>query len=434
MSRDVTIDVAADVNSQNTSSYNREASVTFTPLPAGKNASGIGKNKLFFALFSPSRWSLMKPTTETDPLGLRNHGSLPDDTWTFYWKVFGHYIPTSSGRVLFVLCAPEQNKFHVDVLKYKPLLKDARCRYCDESRLWWGKFDEVWKTAKDPRAGGALVNPDRWSYKDNREHFEEIVKNNPALAQAKDEAGKWTTGPRWVFSVFDISKYLGERPMDEGETQVDYQLYFAPKTIFDGLNTLYTNGNRFFNTDAPSLILLTKDCSQGSRNTKYGISNIGPWQIGQQEKAYLDDEKMLPDLAPGMFGQENSLVYILSYDEQARLGNLGPTPGQPAFVPQQQSQPQQQHAGLAPQQSVGNPTGLAPHQQQSPEQVYPTAPMTSRNFSVPDLAPHPTAQVPPQPQAGLAPSSGLVPVTSPPQQQPPAGAIPQRSRKGTNSW
>jgi hypothetical protein len=429
MPREMSMPIAQDVAaSAGGGGYQREASVIYTPLPSGQNATGVGMNKLFFTIFNPSLWALHRPTPETDPLGLRYGHSVaapdgsgamitpdqatPPDLWTFYWKIFGHYIEmvTSSGqkRTQYVMCPAGYNKYLVDVLKYKPLFKDARCRYCDESQAWWAAFDAHWPNAKEP--SGAPVNKDRWSYGDKRDLYNAIMKHNPVLEQIRTEAGKWTTGPRWIFEVFDISKMRGERPMDQNEEQVDYQLYFAPKSVFDGLNELYSAGVKFFDLDTPGLIMLTKDCTEGARNAKYRLQNLGPLTLTPEEKAFLESEQSLRDLQPGQLGQDGSILYILSYDEQSKLANLPDKPN----VQQLQSAPQ---AGPS---TIQAPTPTQVPAVSSPPPIQPV--QVPVGLKPQGLAGAPIVAPPPTGGHPTAPTPPIV------------GAAPSNKPRGKNTW
>jgi len=288
----------------------RSASILYAPLPVGQHATTKVGNKIFFGLFSPAKWSLFQQDNH-----ILKKGALPDGLWTFYFKLVGHYVDSTDSlgknRSQFILCPTETNKYLVDVLKYQPLFKDGRCRYCEENKAWWAKFENRWATSK---LDGSALNPDRWGY--DKDTYKKILSQNPDLNQIKDEAGKWQAGPRWVFQVFDMAKLALERPFDEGENQVDYQFYLGPKTVFEGLNNLAENGIAFYDADKPQQILLTKDCTEGGpRQAKYTVLNLGPLPVNPEEMAYLQDDNSLPDMPWGAPFSEGTVLCVQSYDE-----------------------------------------------------------------------------------------------------------------------
>jgi hypothetical protein len=432
MPREMNMDVQADINSQERKAFVPQASILYLPLPAGKNATGVGKNKLYFGLFSPAAWSMHKTDDE-----VLFADSIPSDLWTFYWKLHGHYVDvqTANGtRAQFVICPIQQNKYQVETLKYKPLFKDARCRQCEESSRWWAKFNEYWESGKvlDP-ANMQPVRADRWSYE--KDQFAAIQKHphNKPLTDLRDEASRYQPASRWIFEIFDVSKYSGERPMDEGEDNLDYQIYFGPKTIFDGLFNLHSNGVKFYDSEHPQIILLVKDCSEGVRQTKYSISNLGPFNVSPEELAFLSADSSLRDLKVGRYGEADAIVYALSYNEQCIVSGLSgahppnvqvpsmsaapDTPSAPVQAPMVAPPVRPRMGGMAVAPVVAPPPQVA--------QVAPVAPV--QQVAVPQ-----GVQPPPQPV-------GQVAVTAPQPPQPPqppsAGAKPVQGRKrGETTW
>lgn len=396
------------------------ASLLYAPLPAGQNASGVGNNKLIFTLFSPSKLSLHNPAPDSPLAALIHPGSIPDTVYTFYWKLHGHYVDVLVGgqkRAQFVICPKEQNKYHVDVLTFKPLFKDARCRFCDESATWWRKFDEFWKGGS-VRFNGAPVKENRWDH--SKDEFKIICQQNPQLTQLRDEAYKFTANPRWIFEVFDLSKYLGERQLAEDEPQVDFQFWFGPKTVFDGLQALESNGINFYEVENPSQILVTKDCTAGARQAKYAVQNLGPYpHFSPEDKAYFADESQLRDLAGSAFGEQDGIVYVLSYEEQCKVGSLPLTPGGNDYPVSNYGAPPA-HENRGPSQPIQPYVPAQPAPQAAPQGVQPYTPPQE----APAPVPHPGAHPPVQP----APASA---VTAP---VPPTPGAGPRARRGNSAW
>jgi len=365
MGRQMNMPIKAEVEALNQeNSGNRSKSILYNPLPLGQNATTKMNNKLFMGLFSPAKWSLFQQ--ENHPILLPN--PVPSDMWSFYFKISGHYVdaydPAGKKRSQFILCPSEMNKYLTEVLKFKPLFKDGRCRYCEENKAWWGKFESHWPNAT---LNGQKVNPDRWSY--DRDGFNAIMKENPNLNQMKEEAGRWGAGPRWVFLVFDVAKLQNERPFDEGETGVDYQYYMGPKTVFEACNNLYENGVQFYDVDNPQIVSLVKDCSQGGpRNAKYQVQTLGSLNVNAEEKKYLSDDNSIPDLPWGEPFSEGTVVCVLSYEEQAKFGQLFAVgAGQGQGSPVQNVQPTQPATTSAtapvqpaPQEQVGGASQQTP--------------------------------------------------------------------------
>jgi hypothetical protein len=370
---------------------NRRKSILYSPLPLGQHASTKEKNKLYFGLFSPARWSLFNQ----DNHPVLQMGAVPSDLWSFYFKLEGHYIdgtdPNGKTRTQFVLCPSKMNTYLSDVLKYRPLFKDGRCRYCEENAAWWAKFEQEWGRSK---LNGSPLNADRWSY--DKEVYKQIIAQNPNLNSIKEEAGKYQAGPRWAFQVWDMSKLLEERPYDEGETSVDYQFYIGPKTVFEGLNGLYENGVPFYDSENPLLVILTKDCTDGGpRQAKYSVQNIGPLGVNAEELKYLQSDDSLPDLPWGAAFEEEAVVVVQSYNDMVEFGRFGGPPQSSYHAPVTQ-------------------TANHPH--------------SSGNFSTtqPEAGPAPIGH-PTQTTTAPAPQSDQTP-----QQQ--GGAQPVAKRRGQNSW
>lgn len=288
----------------------------YVALPAGKTKGKV-INKLYVGLFAPSLWPIY---SQEHPL--LHSGGVPD-VGTFYWRFNGHFVPVrkSDGthRQAFVLCAPQQNKFQVEELKYGPLFKDERCRYCEETKAWWERFDDEWNKT---------VSGDRRDY--SIEQFQHVVAANTNLRQIKEAATRWRSTPRYIFQVFDVSKALKERNMDKGE-ELALQLYFAPKKIYEGLSDLYTSGVHFFEADSPSSIVVVKDTTGPFAD--YRVQNLGPLSITDETKAYVgDDANQVPVMASDADAEDNGddgavRLVVLSYDEQRILSGLEGPPG-----------------------------------------------------------------------------------------------------------
>ena len=409
--------IEQDVQGSEALRNRRRSSVFYTPLPAGRTQA-VAHNKLFFALFNPASWPIFQARGD---IVLPN--TIPAALGTFYWKFHVHYckvrMPDGSIRDgMPVICAPKQNSFHVEVLKYGPMFKDARCRICEEAVAWWQKFDAEWGRATNQ--GQPLGN--RWDYQ--REAFTQIVNGNPSLKQLHEEANHYTQQIRWVYIVLDLSKVFGERKLDPDETGVQLEPFLSSKQVFDGLKTLIDTGVRFYDENNPQVIVLTKDTTKGTRFAKYSISNLGPWTADPAFRAYIANDTNLPVIVGGRPGEDDAQLLVLSYDEQRDfLGMMG-EPGTGSTL-QQQAQnfnyganaggtglpapsPQPVQPYVPPVQPYVPPGAPAPQQYAQPVQQYAPAP---QQYAPPQP---PAQQYAPVPiQAPMPPGPAPVPLQAP---------------------
>lgn len=431
---EMTMPIAQEIegSAQQSNGKGRRSSF-YTPLPTGRT-QGVASNKLYFALFNPSTWPIFNMTA---PMCAPN--SIPK-IGTFYWKLFVHYVavqmPDGSVRDgMPVLCAPKQNAFHTEVMKYGPVFKDARCRICEEAAAWWNTFDAEWN--RTTFNGRPLDN--RWGL--SHDAFKATIASNPVLKQQHETASTWSQQMRWVFQVLDLDKVMGVRPLDADQQGVQFEPYLSSKTVFDGLLGLHNNGVAFYDENSPAVICITKDTTKGARWASYGVSNLGPWQVDPAFRAYISNEANLVPIVGGRPGEEDAQIFVLSYEEQrevlglmgepgtgstlARFGSRGTGTGMAAPVAQA-VQPYMP-PGYAPVQPYGAPPAhpmqapiqpyQAPASPASPVQPYPGAMSApAQSFQQPQYAPQAPA---PQyaPPAPYAP-----PVQAAPQYAPQAPA------------
>jgi hypothetical protein len=352
-SRTMNMPVAADVAAMNApkggGGGGRQSGI-YKPLPIGKNTKGQKfDNKLYVSLFNPAAWDLHRSGENgegyvIDPKKICNPKPVPDDLWTWYWKLEGHYVPKpgQTDRNLFIVCPKATNKNYVEVLKYKPLFVDDRCAFCDHVKGLWDSFDVVWKT--EATWNGASP-PNRFDC--DKELYNKIVTANPKLGTIRKEADNWRVARRFIFVVFDISKMMSERPLDEGQESLELEIWPGPKAVFDGLNTLFTNGKQFWDLDKPELIIATKDCTKGGDFATYTVMPMGVMDLDADTKAYLGDDNSLPKVSSGgLEDAGNAFALCLTYDEQRAV--LAQVYGRTPAVQGQPAQPQVGQPAAAP--------------------------------------------------------------------------------------
>lgn len=387
----------------------------YKPLPNGAGTSV--SNDVIIPLFSPNTWAMFNPTPEQAArYGFAGGGGLvslsaSDPLETFYFRLLTHSIdkfsrPDGSVGYAQVICPIEMNKYLVGIGK-NPMFEAPRCAFCEEEAKSWESHNEHWESLGVDKK------------KLSKEGYRDFINSHSALASSRDQARKFQADARFVVSVFDHAKAIGQRPRDEGESAIEHQIWFAPKAIFDGLCAIYDAGAAFFSPGPQGFPIVsitknTQDCKAGDmRNTKYSVNFVGKHHAyDPQWTAYLLNKQAMVD--------PTEFVHFVSYEEGlfyvANMRESAHAPAQPT-----QAQVPQGYAAPAPQGYVPQaPQGYAP---QAPQGYTPPPPQ------MPQGAPQPPQGYPSAPQPPQMPQ-GVPPVPSAPQMpqgvpQAPPGYVPQ---------
>jgi hypothetical protein len=352
MSREMNMPVQRDVFNMN-SGGSRKFSPNFVCLPTEDGK--VAHNKLFFSLYRPASWKFFQENQVGGQL------SVPEDLWTFYFRLFGHYIEnfpiegSTNTRTAFAICRKSLNEYLVKTLGQRPIFVEDKCPACEEAAIWWAKWKDSWKA----------LGIDR--YKLEKDEYKKIVeKDHPEMKEIRDEASKFNSSDRFVFMIFDYSKVLGERKMDEGEENVDFQSYFGPKKVFDGLYNIHTMGVKFWDIENPRVVVVTRDTSKGVRMSDYTI-NLFPDapDFNAEEKAYLEDERNLPD--------PSDQILLLSYDEMSEhLGLHSHSGGNGSTTKKEEKSPEKPAPTPTPSSGVPSRRRGAPSADSKPADSKPT--------------------------------------------------------------
>ena len=375
--------------------------VIYKPLP--EKAGSSVTNKLFFSLMSPSRWSLFNPTPEMVGLyGMVGSGnqlvSVPNDLLTYSFKIPVHYSMTSG----FVICPIAMNKYLTEVHGYGQLFHNPKCAHCEKSNEHWTIYNERW----------ADLGYDRDRLKSlGQDEYKHLRDNDPILKKAHAEARKNSPQDRYLTQVWDHDKFSGTRPMDEEQTQLQFQYWLAPVTIHTTLQALYKDEIEFYDATAePGIQIMNavKDTTKCSGNnlsqTKYTLTPSKVVKYPADWVAYLDNVEVWPD----PFGQINLATYE---DMKRQLFEAS------ADAMVREDAPVVTTRGFSPPSAPSNP-GPASFRQPPPEAPVPP-PVAPAMAPTAPSAPVPAAPMPPAPMS--APTAPSAPVPVPP---PTAPAMP----------
>jgi hypothetical protein len=419
------------------------ASILYKPLPHSAGTSF--SNEVYVPLFQPSLWKLFNPTPEmANNLGLVPENPLkpltPEESeiFTFHFKVPVHKIDNfvrNDGSTGFatVVCPAQMNQYLVEVLGRRPMFRDSFCPFCAARSKAWDDHNERWKEVEQVTG---IKRKDLSS-----DGYKEKVKSDPILGATYNRAKSFQVEERYVVNIFDYSAAFGQAITGE---PVSYKVWFAPKTVFNFMYTLFEEDHKsgiepFFSGSNPQgmqLLKVIKDTSRCNannfRDTRYTLMKGGFWQVDENWKNYLTSLETMADpsdlimvISTNVMNQYVNPVSMNqnSYTQQApQTAPMAP----PAMAPPQQAPmvpptaPQMAPPTMAP--PVPQTAPMAPPQQAP--MVPPTAPQTAP-MAPPAMAPPQQAPVSPQ----MAPPAMAPPQQAPvsPQMAPPAMAPPQQA-------
>ncbi len=386
----------------------------FKPLP--NEAGTVVNNDVVVPLFSPHTWKMFNPSeADAERYGLVNAGlvalTAAQPLKTFYFMLPVHRVPKFTrpdGTVKFsqVLCPIEMNKYMIEGMQRGPMFQQPRCAFCEEVGRQWEVENARWEEL----AATAGVDKKKLSKKG----YWDQIEADPVLSKARGVISKLKVSNRYVISIFDHAKFVGQRPMEEGETAVGHQTWLAPKAVKEKLLNLYTAGGPdgfpFFEPTAQGWAVLsvvkdTSNCMAGNLlNTKYDVMFVNRYhQYDDAWNAYLTDVSAMAD--------PSDLIYMATYEE----GNF--------YLAQEQTSSNQYASSGAPPAQSTQPAAQLPVA--PPVSTPPTGQAAGGQPAMPPGG-GPSVNAPPAGvPAGMppgAPAPAPAPASAPPMAQPPAAA------------
>ena len=308
------------------------------PLEAGIRHN----NNVVMSLLAPGRWGLFQVTPDKmSKYGLAPTPVFTDAEWgSLYFMVPTHRVEKfqhESGHEGFasVICPIEMNKYLVEGLGLNPMFDTpVRCAHCEAANRAWEDHNARWEE----------LGIDKKAL--STDGYRQAIKDDPILAATRNRAYDLKAVQRYVFNLFDHDKSIGVRPLDEGETQVQYQSWYAPFSVYEKVRNLYealaSSGatSMFFDLDRPSGVQLmtvvkdTTECSgKNMMRTKYDVINTGAeYQYAPEWLTYLRAESNWSDPSSylKLISYEEGKFYVQAAEEQTQVYNrAAPTPAAP---------------------------------------------------------------------------------------------------------
>jgi hypothetical protein len=416
------------------STYQPSVSI-YKPLPNKTGQRFV--NEVFIPLYDPSMWDLFnRSSEEREALGLHDHNPLSPvgseaPLYTFYFKVFVHSVKDfvredgSSGFAQ-LICPNHFNSYLTKAMGRRPFFKSDKCAICEAANKAWGDYNERWKEIEQERG----IKKSEISSDGRRE----IGEKDPVLKEAYGRAKSFGVQEKTILNVFDYGKFSGTRPKDVEEEALTYQMYSAPKKVFEDLKNQWAEDSKdgnlhFFSFENPlglqvvKIIKSTEECKGDTLwGTKYSVMKGSVVKLDDAWVNYLTSISSMID--------PTELLHVVSYENMAMYGNGASETSynKPAQDPPQTTQapPQVSQAPVVPPQV---PAQVVPPQTTQapvvPAQVPPQTPVVPAQ-APPQVPPQVPAQVPPTvPGAPPAAPQTAVPVVPTSEPAAPAQALPQ---------
>ena len=383
-------------------------------------------NKAVIGLVAPARWAMFNPTVdEIEKYGFTSTPVFPDIEWGhLYFQVSTHRItnfsyPNGNTGFAYTVCPNEINKYLVEGLNLPPLFDTpVRCAYCEEKDRLWDVHKDAWESLGINRSDLS------------KDGYFDAMKKNDILQNTRDAARAATASARYILNIFDHDKFTGKRPMDEGQTALAWQSWYAPQSIYRGIQSLHTGLQEagqpaYFDFENPAgvnVLSIVKDTTGWTKSSKikteYSVQNMGErYQYPADWLAYLNNDEAYAD--------PSGYLKVLSYEEQkyyiSQMNESKPSYNKKTTVDMGAARPVppvQMQVPPAPQAPVAAPTPVKVAQV---PQMPPSAP----------VAVAPVGPTPPPPASPVAaPPRAVAPIptlpTAPPQPQaaPPASPVP----------
>jgi len=266
-------------------------------------------NRIFVPLMRPSDWKMFT----SRGYSLRKPDGSPFDAFylTLPLHRINNYSDGGKARFSYILCNRKFNKFLVDVLDNESLFEDDRCAFCEAEQQRWAEYNQLWET----------IGIDRKDL--SKDGFQTALSTYPVLKSAYAQAKKLQPIDKNIINVFDLDKFTGMRPLDEGQQSVEYQYWATPKSIFDVLFEEASDGEDFYNTDPTTGLRVVRvkrdnsDCNGNDMSrTKYTAKVLKENVPASAEwLSYLDDTRNMVDAS--------DYIPVLKYEEAVYYVNSG---------------------------------------------------------------------------------------------------------------
>jgi len=438
------VQLKADLNRE--SNYNESGGgrsydpVQYSPLPTEGGMQV--HNKVVVSLVAPALWKMFNPTVEDiDKYGLRGESVFGDDReWgSLYFQLPTHRVanfsyPNGNTGFAYSICPVALNKYLVEGLELAPLFDTpVRCAYCEEKERLWDEHNEAWES----------LGLDRGSL--SKEGYFAAMKKHDILQTTRESARQATPMEKYVVSVFDHDKFTSKRQLDEGQTAVTWQAWYAPNAIYRGIKDLHKGLSdagmpAFFDFSDPQgvhILSMLKDTTgwtaQSKLKTEYAVQNLGErYQYSPEWVAYLSDDRNYADPSSfmHMLSYEEQKFYIEQQNEKKSFNRPRKTTVTvPENLPAQAPPPPAAQAQATPQEPA--PTQVAPQAQTPPAPVPADTPAPAQATPptpapAPADTPAPAQATPPTPAPAPAgpPIPNLPPAATPATSPTPAAPVP----------
>jgi len=261
---------------------------TLNPLEAGKQFV----NRLLFFPFRPSRlpiFNMVDPELYTLRVPLQLHYLLYED------------INGEIQRATY-LCKREMTKLFIANFGNGEYFGQD-CSLCQQSDKLYEKYNERRK-----QVGLYKVKMDK-------DEYLKRVKADEVLNHIYNEQRRFKPILRYLYLVFDLSKYLGEKEaMDEA---MGVEFLMAGKQIKDGLQAQILAGHKFWDlNEGLKVVRITKDTTEG-----YTTSGIlrSSYSVAIEPKSYELPQELKQYFASGPFVEGD---FIPFWDDDISLDNL----------------------------------------------------------------------------------------------------------------
>lgn len=402
----------------------------WSPLPAKPKEKH--SNPVLIPIVYPAKWRMFNPTAaEAQKFNMASEGgtlvSVPADLSSFYFKIPVHGVPNytrNDGTVGFtnVICPVQLNKYLTDVLGFAPLFNTPRCAFCEEEQRWWNTFN-----ARFEELG--YTQETRKSL--SRDDYRRLADSDPVLKNSRLQARKFQHQSKYVMPIIDYAQLTGEKPLLEGQTQVEHQIWFSPQSVFETLADMCdiaVPNMEFYSMDSSTgvqVLHIVKDttkCSPGNMlPTTYSVMAGARAQLDPQWIDYIMNTDLMVDPSDLLsLSTYEEQMYYLSSSSQEQTGS---SPAQKAPV-----------ARPAPAQAPVQPTTppvATPAPAPMPAPVAQAAPVPQRAPAAPMPAPVPS---PVPTQAPATPKASPIPVVQQAQPGAPNRTPPKGPPPGRKAW
>jgi hypothetical protein len=243
-----------------------------------REEGSIFENRFLMVSFFPGRFEIFK-------------GILPPDLEVLDLGIKVHFVSVEdedSGEIVnkMVLCPEETNEKFRRVYGAIGEFK-GKCPLCEYAQEWWDRYNE--RRAQKGIKGLPA------------EEYRIAVQQDAMLQRYRSQARKFSAISRYMFAVFDLSKYEGKKPLDV-EEYCEYQILFVPETVFSGIagfvRSFVRSGIRFWDINSLHVVSIIRDTREGFPKVKYSVAvEPRPYVPSKELREYLE-AKEIPDPSP----------------------------------------------------------------------------------------------------------------------------------------